>query len=189
MTGSTLWVDGSNYTGTLTPRMCHDLKQAGYVGMIIQAITGFNGQTFTRQQLQMCLDQGLRIQGYVWSFGSVDVASRLRMFDGFRIEALWLDVEDDASTVRTVNRDLALCDAYMGRPTGVYSGKWMFDRKGWSKHRYWADRLLWNAVYDGVPDVNYGFVPYGGWTSQAIKQFAGTSSIGSLQQVDLNVMA
>lgn len=191
-TAQTLWADLSNYTGPLDPAGCDDLKQAGYVGIIVQAITGLNNKSWTWQQLSTAVAQGLRIAGYVWAFKSIDVASRLRMYDGFRLESLWLDVEGDSyvgyPTVKSINRDLALCDAYMKGRTGIYSGKWFFDLMGWSGSNRWADRLLWDSDYDGVPDVDHGFTPYGGWTSRAIKQFAGTSAIGQVQQIDLNVM-
>jgi hypothetical protein len=191
-TGSTLWADLSNYTGPLDPVGCNDLKNAGYVGIIVQAITGLNNKSWTRQQLSTAVDQGLRIAGYVWAFKTVDVTPRLRMYDGFQLESLWLDVEGDAyigyPSIESIDRDLALCDAYTGLPTGIYSGKWFFDLMGWSASDRWADRLLWDSDYDGVPDVDHGFTPYGGWTSRAIKQFAGTSRIGRVDQIDLNVM-
>lgn len=115
--------------------------------------------------------------------------SRLAMFDGFRLEAVWLDVEQAGLTQADIDRDLALIDSYTGRLTGCYTGKWYFDQQGWSQHTWWSDRPLWDSNYTGVPEVGSGFKPYGGWTWPTITQFQGTSAIGSVQQIDLNVMA
>jgi hypothetical protein len=144
------------------------------------------------QQLAMCRKNGLRVQGYCWCFPGASkssMTSRLAMFDGFAIEALWLDVEQAGLKVADVDRDLALCDAYMqGKPTGVYSGRWFFAQQGWLGLTKWADRPLWDSNYTGIAEVGSGFIPYGGWTNPTITQYAGTSSIGSVQQIDLDVM-
>jgi hypothetical protein len=112
--GGELWVDCSNYTGNLTDQGCADLKAAGYVGVIIQAITGLDGVSYTRQQLAACVHNGLRIAGYVWCFPFAapgSMLTRLGMFDGYRLEFLALDVEEAGTRKFDVDRDLALCDA------------------------------------------------------------------------------
>lgn len=164
------------------------------MGAIVQAITGADGRTFTRQQLTVLVRNGLRIQGYLWCFPGSTIASvqsRLAMFDGFTLEGLWLDVEQDGLVQSDVDRDLVLCDAYTHRPksTGIYSGHWFFVKQGWLTLTRWADRRLWESNYDDVADVAVHFTPYGGWTRPAIKQYMGTSSIGSVHQIDLDVMA
>lgn len=175
----------------MTNQGCAELKAAGIVGCIIQPIVGLDGNTYTTQQLDACRRNGLRIQAYVWAFPGVHstVASRLFMLEGFDLEALWLDVEDEGLTIADVDRSLAACDLYMGgKLTGVYSGRWFFENQDWLGLTKWSDRPLWDSRFDGVADVDAGFVPYGGWTQCAIKQYRGTSSIGSVHQIDLNVM-
>ncbi len=177
-------MDASNYTGALTDSQCDDLLAAGVVGVIVQAITGLDGNSYTRQQLQKCVDKGLRIQGYVWCFPNADVSGRLSMFDGFGLEHLWLDVEQQGLTTANVQRDLDLCDSYTGGTTGVYTGKWFWDQMGWST--LWSVRPLWDSNYDGVADPVVNFRPYGGWTHPTVKQYAGTSHIGNVFQIDLD---
>lgn len=46
-----------------------------------------------------------------------------------------------------------------------------------------------HSDYDYVADLNANFHPYGGWTARQAKQFAGTSQIGRLGQIDLNILA
>lgn len=183
-------MDASNYTGPLTTQGCLELTAAGVVGVIVQAITGADGRSFTRQQLGMCAANGLRVQGYVWCFpgaSNASMTSRLAMFNGARLEALWLDVEQAGLKTSDVDRDLALCDAYLGARTGVYSGRWFFAGQGWLNVTRWSNRPLWDSLYNRVPIVGAGFVPYGGWTKPSVSQFAGTSSIGSVHQIDLDV--
>jgi hypothetical protein len=159
--------------------------------VIVQAITGNDGQSYARQQLDACVRNGLRIQGYVWCFPgapSSSMLSRLAMFNGFDIEALWLDVEQTGLTIADVDRDLALCDRYLSQPTGIYSGRWYWIQQHWLNNTKWADRDLWDSRYDGVDDADVNFVPYGGWTQCQVKQYAGTSAIGSVRQIDLDVM-
>jgi hypothetical protein len=189
------WIDASNYTKALTDAQCAELKAAGVVGVIIQAVTGLDGVSYTRQQLEACVRGGLRIQGYVWCTPSVAggsgslTRSRLSLFDGFAIEALWLDVEQANLKRFDVDRDLAVCDAYTGRKTGVYSGQWFFAKQRWLDVTWWADRPLWDSRFDGVPVVEANFVPYGGWTNPVVKQFRGTSSIGSIHEIDMDIEA
>jgi hypothetical protein len=166
--------------------MCDDMLAAGVVGVIIQAITGLDGISYTRQQLAKAIQRGLRIAGYVWGFGATSVASRLKMFDGFPLEWLGYDCEDDSVTVASVDRDLKLCDAYMpGKLTEFYSGWWFFARKKWLGVSRWANRWLWDAIYDQDPEPSHDFVPYGGWTMCRTKQFWDKQVFGGAV-VDIN---
>jgi hypothetical protein len=182
----------SNWTGPLTDQGCMDLKANGYVGVIVQAITGLDGKSYTRQQLATAQRNGLRLAGYVWCFPGASTASihsRLAMYDGYMLEFLYLDVEQAGLAIADVDRDLAECDRYTGRKAGIYTAHWFFQDQRWLSLTRWADRPLWEALYDGIPDAAVGFHPYGGWTKMAIKQWAGTSSVGVVDQVDLNVTA
>jgi hypothetical protein len=185
-----LWCDTSNWTKDLTDQGCADLKAAGIVGVIAQAITGLDGISYTRQQLDACVRNGLRIAGYVWCFphdSRASMSGRLQMFDGFAIETLWLDVEQNGLKRTDVDGDLALCDAYKGAPTGIYSGRWFFVQQGWQHDTWWSSRPLWDSNYTGVAEVGTGFVPYGGWTMPTMSQYRGTSTIGHVNQIDLDV--
>lgn len=164
------------------------------VGVIIQAITGYDGVSYTREQLSVCVRNGLRIAGYVWCFPGAPASSmrsRLAMFDGYKIEFLALDVEQAGLTKADVDRDLKLCDTYIKHDGGtwIYSGKWFFDQQGWSRATWWSPRKLWDSNYDGIPVAEANFRPYHGWTECQIKQYKGTSVVGSVNMVDLNVAA
>lgn len=183
--GPQLWVDASNYTGPLSDQQCADLKAAGVVGVIVQA-----WPPYCAQQLDACRRNGLRIQGYYFVYPGdtkAGLRQRLTQLDGYAIEALWCDVEIAGLTESLVNTALLAGDAYTGKRTGVYSGKWFFDQQGWSHQSYWSGRPLWDSNYDGQPVLDANFRPYGGWTSCVIKQFRGTSDVGSVHEIDLDV--
>src|SRR3954462_14021835 len=116
-TTAELWVDASNWTGNLTDQGCADLKAAGYVGVIIQAITGLDGVSYTQQQVDAALRNGLRVGGYLWCFPGVtprSIQQRLAMYP-HRPESLWLDVEQSGLTVADIERDLLELDAWWGK--------------------------------------------------------------------------
>lgn len=174
----------------MTDQGCADLLAAGFVGVIVQAITGTDGKSYTRQQLAAALRNGLRIRGYTWAFpgsSAGSLTSRLALFDGFAIEHLYHDLEQSGETVSGMDRDLALCDAYLGRKAGIYTARQVYANLGLAGVTKWSDRDLWDAHWDGVIDVDANFLPYGGWDHCQVKQYGGENSIGSVHQIDLNI--
>ncbi|MBO0881535.1 MAG: hypothetical protein J2P17_14585, partial [Mycobacterium sp.] len=153
--------------------MCDDFDAGGVVGVIVQCITGLDGQSFTWQQLTKAQERGKRLAGYAWAFRKSSVATRLAMFDPFHLEWLGLDVEDTSVSIASVDRDLALCDDYMGvrGSTEFYTGRRFFQTMGWLGLTRWCKRSLWDAIYDDNPDPQVDFVPFGGWTTCRTKQF------------------
>src|SRR5205085_303273 len=74
--------------------------------------------------------------------------------------------------------------------TGIYSGRWFWtDRRYMGNTSSFADRELWDANYDDVADTLIGYVPYGGWGRPVIKQFRGTSAMGGIGGLDVDVLA
>ena len=201
-----LAVDMSNFTDPLSPAAIQGLKAAGVGHVIVQAIDpppGYPGGR-TRAQIQACLDAGLTVDAYVWLWFDLDandIQRKLHLLDGLNVRQLWLDVEDTASInysqaaceAKVVSDALAACDAYptsSGARTGVYSGRWFWlDRRYMGNCTTFADRALWDANYDDVADTKLGYVPYGGWATVAIKQFRGSTSIGGVGGLDLNVLS
>ena len=154
----------------------------------------------TRDQIQACLDAGIAVDAYLWLwFDQDDIQSKLSLLDGLAIRTLWLDVEDSAArrynqvdTEAIIKAALDKCDAYgtwLARPTGIYTGSWY-----WTSNLYldnsttFSDRMLWDANYDDQSDTAV-FTPYGGWTSCAIKQFAGSVVVNGISGVDHNVLS
>ena len=46
---------------------------------------------------------------------------------------------------------------------------------------------LWDAHYDEVPELDTNWVPYGGWTQCAMKQYKGTTVVPGGISADLNI--
>lgn len=201
----TLAVDCSNFTDPLTPDAVQALKAAGVEVVIVQAVDpppGFPAGV-TRNQIQACLDGGLTVDAYVWLWFDLDVTDtqrKLGLLSGLTIRQLWLDVEDTAAVKydqatceAKVTAALVECDAFVttsGEKTGIYSGRWFWaDRRYMGNSNAFADRELWDANYDQVADAAVGFVPYGGWRDARIKQFRGTTSVGGVGGLDLNVLS
>jgi hypothetical protein len=200
---TTLAVDMSNWTDPLTPVGVSALKDAGVGHVIVQAVDppAPFPPTQTRDQVQACVAAGFSVDAYVWLWFDLDpgdISRKLALLDGLPIRKLWLDVEDTAAvkytqtaTEGSVGVALALCDERLP-DTGIYTGRWF-----WTDPRYmanttaFADRELWDANYDDVADAALGFVPYGGWTVDQvrIKQFRGTTTLGGLGGLDLNVLS
>jgi hypothetical protein len=200
-----LAVDMSNFTDPLSPAAIQGFKAAGIGHVIVQAIDPPPSypRGRTRAQIQVCLDAGLTVDAYVWLWFDLDandIQRKLHLLDGLNVRQLWLDVEDTASINYSqaaceakVSDALTACDAYRtlsGARTGVYSGRWFWlDRRYMGNCTTFADRLLWDANYDDVADTRLGYVPYGGWDRPTIKQFRGTTAVGGIGGLDLNVLS
>ncbi len=199
----TLAVDVSNYTDALTPTALAAWQRAGVRLVIVQAVDPPPSfpRSQTRDQVTACAAAGLQVDAYVWLwFDQDDIASKLALLDGLPIRRLWLDVEDTAAqrynqadTEARITTALRRCDDWqlargVAMATGIYTGRWY-----WTDARYLANSTtfsnsdLWDASYDGQITLE-GFAPYGGWTSRAMHQYAGTSTLGGVGNVDLNVL-
>lgn len=207
-----LGFDASNYTTDITPSALASLHDQGYGLGIVQAVSppAPYPPTRTRDQIQVLLDAGWRVDVYIWLWFDLDVSdihAKLGLLSGFegRIRKLWLDVEDTAAikysqaiTEAKVSSALEACDAWMvassqgladSNPTGIYSGRWFwFDPRYMANTTVFSKRQLWDANYDGDPHVLTGFNPYGGWVAPALKQFRGTTTIAGIGGVDLDVV-
>jgi hypothetical protein len=200
-----LAVDMSNYTDPLTAATIQQLKDAGVGHVIIQAVDPPPGYPAgrTRAQIQACIDAGLTVDAYIWMWFDLDTADiqrKLGLLDGLAVHQLWLDVEDTAAikydqptTEAKVTDALAACDGFTtlsGAKTGVYSGRWFWvDRRYMANTSCFADRELWDANYDDVADAALGFTTYGGWQRCVIKQYRGTTAVGGVGGLDVNVLS
>lgn len=198
--------DISNYTSDLTPEALAAWRADGVELVLVQAIDPPAGFPVgkTRDQVQACLAAGLVVDAYVYLWFDNDISDiqhKLQLLDGLPIRRMWLDVEDEsaarydwAACEAKVRDALNACDSFTVTGidrTGIYTGGWF-----WRSDQYmantttFADRELWDANYaDGVADAAAGFVPYGGWTSCAIKQWQGTTTYFGVSGVDMDVLS
>lgn len=189
-------VDMSRWGGELTADEAAAMKAAGIATVIIASGPGGYG-LMAGQQAGTTLAAGLRLEAYTYlEFESEPewwVREALARLDGLPVARWWLDVEDTEQGVDwTPDRRIA----YVQRALDAFAAAGVFAHVhsgGWYWRPYMGNtdafarqgRKLWNAWYDGDPDIDG--LPYGGWTAAdvAIEQFAGTSLVCG-QSVDKN---
>lgn len=197
----TLAVDVSNWTRPeLTADHVRAWRAAGVGLVVVQAVDPPPGypRGVTREQLDAARNGGVVVDAYVYLwFGNPSVSLRnLLLLDGERVRRVWLDIEDAEGAARLtqgqreaiVDELLDACDRYGILPAGIYTGRWFWRPYMADTPRY-ASRPLWDSRFDGIPDVSANWVPYGGWTERAIKQYAGDASLGGVSGIDLNVVS
>lgn len=189
-------VDMSRWGGELTAEEATAMKAAGIATVIVASGPGGYG-LMARQQGETAVAAGLRLEAYTYLEFESDpewwVRQALVRLDGLPVARWWMDVEDtdhgrDWTPEQRIAYVQSALDAFAsaGAFAHIYSGGWywrpymgntdVFARQG---------RQLWNAWYDGDPDIDG--LPYGGWTAAdvAIEQFEGTSIVCG-QSVDKN---
>jgi len=180
-------VDMSRWGGEFTADEAAAMKAAGIATVIVASGPGGYG-VMARQQGESAVAAGLRLEAYTYLEFESDpewwVRQALARLDGLPVARWWLDVEDTEhgrpwepeQRIAYVQRAL---DAFAaaGAFAHIYSGRWywwpymgntdVFARQG---------RKLWNAWYDGDPDIDG--LRYGGWAAAdvAIEQFEGLRS-------------
>ncbi len=208
-----LCIDASKYTSGLGVRSVDRWCGLGVRLVIVQAHPEGYGRETSLELIRTLVAHrcalhadGMPWDSYIYEYmadpdwtasalGTLDLA----VGEGHVPRELWLDVEDvdsergwpSAWRQQAVERDLDACDAWAEAhglpPTGIYSGKWYWDQYMGSAS--FPGRELWDSNYDGQADAAVNFHPYGGWTEAAIKQYAGTSTLGGVGGVDLDVLS
>ncbi len=188
-----LAVDVSNYTGIISGRQTEALQAAGVGRVIVQIVDpppGFPPSVF-RQQIPVLLEAGFEVETYVylWLGGNTAVQVQEAMAKVSRWRArlgrLWLDAEDvsvpESQTANRVAIEAAVEACSM--PTGVYTAGWWW-RPYMGDSAAFAHLPLWAAEYDGVASTR--FTPFGGWSTCAMKQHVGDTSVAGVRGVDVN---
>jgi GH25 family lysozyme M1 (1,4-beta-N-acetylmuramidase) len=182
-----LAIDVSSWSGEFTDAEAEACKALGCRLVIVNT-----WGEWCRQQAEMTLKHGMDLEFYTYMYFSVDperrVADALEAVSGFPVRMFWLDYEDDPAGLRShevvahIRQAVAACERQR-LPVGIYTRRSWWEPYTGSCTEF-ARLSLWDAFYDGVPDLTY-FRPYGGWTRPLIKQFTGTSEAGG-QTVDFN---
>ena len=186
----------SRWGGELTAEEAACLKAAGIATVIVASGPGGYG-LMARQQAEAAVAAGLRLEAYTYLEFESDpewwVREALARLEGLPVARWWLDIEDtehgrDWTPARRVAHVQRALDAFgaAGVFAHVYSGGGVWRPCMGDTHVFARQgRKLWNAWYDGDPDIDG--LPYGGCTAAdvAIEQFEGTSVVCG-QSVDKN---
>lgn len=186
-----LAVDCSNYSGRLSAQNLSDWSGLGVKLVIVQGITSqqaAGGVSYTRQQLQACLDAGMPVDLYVYLYGGQDLRPRLATADGITVHRKWLDAEEPLNMAQ-INAAWPTMDSYPAHiaEAGLYSAKWWWDTYMPGK-TYWSNRKLWAAQYDGIAFASV-FTPFGGWNKCFLKQYRGSSVLAGVSGIDISVLS
>lgn len=193
-------VDMSRWGGEFTLAEAEAMRALGVHTNIPGSGPGGYGQ-WTRQQAGMTLTAGLRLEGYGFVEWGDCSRERARSWaeqcgDSFgphldRVLRFWADFEE-VPVPRPRERAWDFIDFFFEAvdaifpEVGFYGARW-FHVGHLGNPTRWSARQLWNAWYDGDPDIDG--LPYGGWTRDqvAIEQYQGTTLVAG-HSVDLNHM-
>jgi len=182
-----LAIDISYWTGNVSVETFRKFKEAGYELVIVGLWHGASINGHAYHQVENALVAGLHVAGYAalsglyspelqigWSQAALqdDVDtnpfwSQLK-FVAVDVELVGVSPQDIITAVNTVRS--------LGQRPIVYTARW-----------FWLERLgnpcilqdvpLWNAFYDGDPDVDFPMFPYGCW-ERTIGYRAGQATHG-----------
>jgi hypothetical protein len=141
---------------------------------------------------------GFIVCGYTnvapWNTGDVAFEKAVEFAAGEwqHLFGVFVDVEIKARDGRSIREaDIRRClgriDA-AGKKTAIYSAQWFWvghlsnPQWGWLKQY-----KIWNAYYDGDPDIDFARAPWGPWTGEDVigEQYRGSTDIEGVS-VDLN---
>ena len=187
----------SNYTGPISQANLQAWRDDGVELVIVQAFPPeYSQYQIQQQQIQACSDFGMPFECYIYDYLSVP-SWRDRALVGIQALAwqpaqVWADEEDTTAKVMPLKRRIDAVAATLtaieaaGFDTGVYTGAWFWTGYMGNTPAF-RSYPLWDALYDGDPNLASDFTPYGGWTQRTIKQYRGTSTLHGVGNVDLDV--
>lgn len=141
---------------------------------------------------------GFIVCGYTnvapWNTGDVAFEKALEFAadEWQHLYAVFVDVEIDAQDGQAIHEaDIKRCLERIeaaGKKTAIYSANWFWDGRfgnpmwGWLK-----GYKIWNAYFDGSPDIDFARAPWGPWTAADVigEQYQGSTVIVGVE-VDLN---
>lgn len=184
-----LGIDVSNYSGRISAQNLADWKALGVGLVIVQGLTEAQaGVSYTRQQLQACLDANMPVDLYIYLYGGQDIRPRLATADGIPIHRKWLDAEEPLTTAQ-IDAAWPAMDAYPAQvqAAGIYSARWWWITYQYNQN-HWSHRKLWAAQYDNIADTKV-FTPFGGWSTCFLKQYRGSSVLAGVGGIDISVLS
>lgn len=190
-------VDMSKWGGDFTDAEAQEMKANGIKTVIVATGPGGYG-TQAKQQADTAHRNGLRLEAYYfiewgkdpdwWIKAGKEALGEASQY----VERVWIDVEDVSNPFPGLVEAIAYISAfvqsahawYMQAEVGICTARWYWaDPKYMNNVSNFSFMDLWNAWYDGDPDMDG--LPYGGWNVSAIEQFGGTQIVAG-QSVDIN---
>lgn len=189
-------IDISNYQGEVTQSLTDCWKASGIGHVFVRGSLETADKTaLAQRQMAAIQAAGIPFSVYVWMYSSwgpmetIDAA--LAAFDSYGAIAYAIDCEEQADIGNVAQNTEWIRSAVAelqaeNKLAVIYTGAWW-----WNDNRYmggstaFASLPLWNADYDGVPDLSE-WTPYGGWTGLIGKQYSDSTTVCG-EVVDLDV--
>lgn len=169
-------LDISNYQGEVSAATVACWKAAGIEHVIVRASleTVAMGE-LAQRQARVIVDGGLGLSAYVWAYWGwnpeATARAALRLFADLPVQRWWVDAEESGQGYTPDQLEAWLERILAVLPDqGIYTGAWWWNY--FIGESPLARYPLWDANYDGLPQS--GFVPYGGWTKEAVSQFSSS---------------
>jgi len=197
-------VDMSRWGGELSAEEVACLRRRGVRAVVVGAGDPRGAGMWTRQQATAWIEGGGEVlEAYVYLYLAEDpveqVRAAVREISGLGARRLWIDAEDVESRWLSPEERLSLLIASvdearrLGYQTGIYTGRWWWDRyigpgpTPLSIEHLWDARYVTGATADAPAIVPWAGREYGGFGEPIMYQFAGTTDLCG-QSVDLNWM-
>ena len=190
--GAVFGIDISHWEGPMSQREMDCFWDSG----VRHVVSGTQVEEVTRQQLEMAVSRGMTVDAYVYLYWNLDLAAQVkeafRRSQGFPIQRMWLDVEEDPgklganAIIALVQQALDACNAQGGATCGIYTGPG-FWQTYMNDTSVFSQVPLWYAWYNYKKSLAVWSVEqFGGWLQPTGKQWAEQvlCSVG----VDKNVM-
>lgn len=164
----------------LTPAEAIGLREAG-VEVVAQCLwTGVEQPRPRVSNLRSAIAAGLTVMGYISVSSGRGGAEHAEAGRAGVPDDIWdqlvhvvTDVELPGISNETI-RDCVERLVELGKPRAIYTsyGHWTGNQQNTTE---FADCLLWNALWDGLPDIDFASLPYGGWSYEKLlgEQWSG----------------
>lgn len=187
------WVDGLDLSFSRAPRDWWRRRYADGFRVMVQCLwTGTLSPEPARENLRDARLEGFVTAGYavvnrLLAATTLERALAAAGDEWPRLAAVFIDVEVDGVREATIRDSLEAVSA-AGKRAAIYSARWF-----WAGHLgdpQWPWLLgyrIWNAYYDGEPDLDFERAPWGPWSAANVagEQYTGTTNIEGVD-VDLD---
>ena len=175
--------DWSTYQPAHTQADMRKLKAAGIELIIPGAWHGGSANPKCRDDLKLARAEGL----YTGTYAIVTTDGKFAIDRAYDVcGAEWkhlsfcaVDMELDGGSVPQVRAAIDRVIELGQRPI-IYTAHWFWHGRFGNPDDF-KDIPLWNAYYDKDPDIDFGSLPYGGWTDVVGEQYIGTHIFEGLE--------
>ena len=190
-----MWIEGidiSKYQGSIDQATWRALEMSGQAVAIVGAWHGIDANPHCEGNLLRAKSAGMVTATYTAlnslnGFTAVQNAKAACGSAWGDVAFVAIDCEINGITETTIRQAIQQCDDF-GKQACIYTAYWWWHDQFGNSTQF-AHMPLWNAYYDGEPDVDFGRLMYGGWavSSVVMEQFTGSSQLAGIT-VDRNTI-